>query len=127
MKIPSNIPTFWYENKDGDKWYPTEELFKGNESPPEGFIYQVSRFPNVLTTSYVGDEGELMRGRSSWSIDLVNNMVRQGVSVDQAVLRAGIACERCMNALAAQYLCSWGYPEGSEEWLKSNTECEFCK
>lgn len=38
------------------------------------------------------------------------------------------ACERCANVLAWKYTKGkHGYPEYSEQWNKTNTECEFCK
>lgn len=42
---PDTIPILWYENQEGDRWVPS---YKDNESPPDGFIYQHSRFPTVL-------------------------------------------------------------------------------
>ena len=40
------LPTLWYENEAGDRWEvsPTDPYVE----PPEGFIYQHSRFPHVL-------------------------------------------------------------------------------
>jgi hypothetical protein len=40
------LPTLWYENKAGERWVPDPNDPYG--SPPEGFIYQHSRFPRTL-------------------------------------------------------------------------------
>jgi len=42
------LSTLWYENEDGEKYFPDlEKGVYGDE--PEGFIYQCSQFPNELT------------------------------------------------------------------------------
>lgn len=63
---------------------------------------------------------------SSYSQDLVVAMLRD-YELGDAILIAVNCCERCMNSLAHCYGLDWGYPEFSEEWNKSNTECPFCK
>lgn len=63
---------------------------------------------------------------SSYSGDLVVAMLRDFTLFD-AILIAANCCERCMNSLAHEYGLDWGYPEFSEGWHKSNTECPFCK
>lgn len=40
------LPTLWYENEAGDRW--PVDLHDPTASPPEGFVYQWSRFPTVL-------------------------------------------------------------------------------
>ena len=32
-----------------------------------------------------------------------------------------------MNVLADKYGLDWGYEEGSEEWKKTGTSCQFCE
>ena len=44
----SKIPTLWFENEAGDRWIYDAAT---NEAPPPGFIYQHSRFPNILQTN----------------------------------------------------------------------------
>ncbi|MHA2427141.1 MAG: hypothetical protein ACXADB_03825 [Candidatus Hermodarchaeia archaeon] len=47
MKIDvDKLHTLWYENSDGEKWIPGDGP-PGDE--PEGFIYQHSQFPGVLS------------------------------------------------------------------------------
>lgn len=45
------LPTLWYENEKGDRVVP--DFSTGDVEMPEGFKYQVSRFPNQLTTSWL--------------------------------------------------------------------------
>jgi len=67
-------------------------------------------------------------GHSSWSEDLVLALANSNdFTLSEAILIAGNACSRCMNALAYEYGLDWGYPEFSEEWKNTNTECDFCK
>jgi hypothetical protein len=40
------LPTLWYENEAGERW--PVDLSDPTASPPEGFVYQWSRFPYVL-------------------------------------------------------------------------------
>jgi len=71
---------------------------------------------------------EAFSGESSWPEDLALAIANSGdYSLDEAILISATACSRCMNSLAYDYGLDWGYEEGSEEWLKSNTECQFCK
>lgn len=87
---------------------------------------------------------ELVRGNSGWPGDLVLAMSRPSLweraksffrtgrfprtySLDKAIIIAASNCERCMNALAYAYGLNWGYKEGSDDWVKCNTCCEFCK
>lgn len=43
-KLRPKVPTLWYENDDGVRWVPPQ----GGETPPEGYIYQWSQFPNEV-------------------------------------------------------------------------------
>jgi hypothetical protein len=70
---------------------------------------------------------QLARGESSWPQDLALAMANSGKwSLSEAILVAANACERCMNALAHEYGLDWGYPEGSPDWEKCGTSCQFC-
>lgn len=181
MKIDVNQLRFlWYENAQGEKWVP--DLTQGEPpTPPQGFIYQLSRFPGiirermlrtvqreevaacehpedfvVLTFGWIEgmtgrecrkchgtqlkkkedpwpDEWDACGSRvmaeseTTWSEDLVMAMVKSGdYGLKQAILIAATACERCMNVLLYQYGLGDGYPEGSEEWQKARTTCQFC-
>lgn len=87
---------------------------------------------------------ELVRGNSSWPSSLVLAMSRPTLwertksflrtgrlprlySLDKAIIIASSNCERCMNSLAYEYGLNWGYKEYSDEWVRCNTCCEFCK
>ncbi len=52
MNLGKSIETLWYENANGDKWYPRLD---GGEHPeeglPDGFVYQHSQFPTHLRHS----------------------------------------------------------------------------
>ena len=48
-------------------------------------------------------------------------------SLTEAIIIAATSCERCMNVLALKYGLNWGYEEGSEEWEKVGTSCQFCE
>jgi len=70
---------------------------------------------------------DFMTMESSWQEDLVLAIANSGnFTLGEAILITSSACERCMNALANYYGLSWGYAEGSKEWGKSNTKCDFC-
>lgn len=46
LDIP--LPNIWYENEKGDKWIP-DMVNPFDPPPPEGFVYQHSRFPRELS------------------------------------------------------------------------------
>lgn len=56
-------------------------------------------------------------------------MVNSGdYSLAEAIYIYANSCERCMNALEYKYLGEGnGYPEFSEEWNETNTQCDFCE
>jgi len=71
---------------------------------------------------------EVISFNSSWSEDLVLALVNSGdYTLSESIIISANSCERCMNALAYKYGLDWGYKEGSEEWEKCGTSCEFCK
>ena len=71
---------------------------------------------------------DFMSGSGGWPQDLVLTMANsKDWSLAEAIIIAANSCERCMNALAHKYGLEWGYPEHSEEWIKTNTQCDFCK
>lgn len=124
------IPTIWYENADGERFVP--DLMLAVIDVPPGFIYQHSQFPMTLVHTILvcedGQSSQLMRGEMGWSEDLVLAMANTGKwQLSTAILIAANGCERCVNALAHQHGCSWGYPEYSDAWHRSRTRCCFCK
>ena len=71
---------------------------------------------------------EVASANSSWSEDLVLVIANSGdYSLSEAIIIAATSCERCMNVLADKYGLDWGYEEGSEEWEKTGTSCQFCE
>jgi hypothetical protein len=45
----NDLPTLWYENNKGDKWYPNlKNDYADQENIPEGYDYQHSQFPTML-------------------------------------------------------------------------------
>lgn len=124
------VPTLWYENAEGERFIP-DLMQCGSDVPPE-FVYQHSQFPTTLAHTILlcedGKSSQLMRGETGWSEDLVLAMVTSGTwRLSAAILIAANSCERCMNSLAHEYGCTWGYPEYSEDWVKANTRCRFCE
>lgn len=127
MKFP---PTLWYENKAGKRWIP--KSLRTMPTPPRGFIYQHSRFPMYLHDSICTDKGQIMQGSSSVNEELVCAMIglkpKPGkLKLSAAMLVVGIACERCLNAMAHRAGLKWGYPKGGKEYRASRTCCELCK
>lgn len=128
-----DLKTLWYEDAEGNYLDVAMYDEKGtpNPHPPEA-KYMVSRFPNVLRTTYLEltDAGskEVFSGESSFSDDLVLALVESGnFTLDEAIIFAAEACERCTNSAANDYGLDWGYPEGSEDWEASKTSCDFCR
>ena len=70
----------------------------------------------------------LLTMESGWPEDLVLAMATSGdFTLSEAILVAAQSCERCMNVLYYKYVgAEDGYPEGSEDWEKAGTSCEFC-
>jgi hypothetical protein len=128
MRFP---PMLWYENKAGKRWIPRS--LRKLPKPPRGFIYQRSRFPMMLHDSTcVANKGEILHGESTINEELVAAMVglrpRPGrLKLSAAMLLVGIACERCLNAMAHRVGLKWGYPSGGKQWRSSKTRCELCK
>ena len=130
-----NLKTLWFEDKDGN--CVGEPYFKNEPTVPKKAVYQVTRFPTELTTTCLKltpEEGEeigsrkVYSGTSSWPEDLVLAIANSGdYSLSASIIIAATSCERCMNVLAHKYGLDWGYAEGSEEWRKTNTSCQFCE
>jgi hypothetical protein len=71
---------------------------------------------------------EVFAFNSGWNDDLALAIANSGdYTLSEAIIIAARSCERCMNALAHKYGLDWGYEEGSEEWKKCGTSCDFCK
>jgi len=70
---------------------------------------------------------EVMVGGMGWSEDLALALTSSGeFNLSESIILAATSCERCMNVLAYDYGLDWGYAEGSDEYHKCGTECEFC-
>lgn len=126
----TKLLTLWYENDKGEKYIP-KQMETPDDIPIDKYPYQVSQFPTQLNTSYLkcydDRSEEIAEGHSSWPEDLVMAMANSGdYTLSESILIAAQSCERCMNALAHKYGLDWGYPEGSEEWQKCGTSCQFC-
>jgi hypothetical protein len=68
----------------------------------------------------------LMTMNMGWQEDLALGLVKKGFGLSEAIVVAACACERCMNVLADEVGLDWGYPEGSEDWVKCGTSCGLC-
>ena len=137
MKIPHELHQIYYEHKETHEIV-IPDLTKPYDEVPTGPDWmQVSRFACQLTTNYLdcGKSGDqIMTANSTWDPGLVTAMVLGGVQLDRAIMIVALACGRCQNVLSHRFavrnqtsLEIDGYPEGSEEWKKSNTVCEFCE
>jgi hypothetical protein len=49
MQVPDVVESLWYENEAGERWIPDYNKPDGGITPPEGYIYQHSRFPCQVT------------------------------------------------------------------------------
>lgn len=123
----------WYANQDGDRWCRVFDEKNNIVEPPEGYIYQHSRFTSQLTENClrIRDDGsgsdEVFSGNSGFSDDLATAMVRSGHwTHSQATRLASGSCERCMNVLRHHYGLD-GYEHGSDEWKRCGTSCELCE
>lgn len=135
----ANLMWLWFEDDQGNR---VECNCRDGSGPsPETHPYAYSRFPREVTTHCyqrrTSDGGYSTKdlvfgGKSSWSEDLVLAMATgsnggKKFKLSDAILIGSQSCERCMNALAYHYGLSWGYPEGSDQWIKSNTKCDMCR
>ena len=59
---------------------------------------------------------------------IILSMANSGdYTLSEAIAVYSSSCERCSNVLAWKYTNGQeGYEEFSEEWKKTNTECDFC-
>lgn len=127
---PDLFAMLWYEDEDGNR-LPEPPI--GDLAIPEDSHTQHSRFPNVLrhTILLLNDDGtssSLAAGESSFPSDLVTQMVRSGDwDTADAIMVAGQACERCLNVLLHHYGIGDGYPFGSEDYWRANTDCSMCE
>ena len=75
-----------------------------------------------------GGSREAMVGNSGWDEELVLAMVNSGdYSLSDSIIVSATCCERCWNSLRYDYGLDDSYPEGSEDWHKSGTSCQFCE
>ena len=121
-----SLETLWFEDVQGNKHYPGYNNFPAIPIA-NGYNYQHFRYCVVKHSIYNINGEAISESESTWNVDLVGAMFKSGdYGLYEAILIAGICCERCMNALLYRYLDE-GYLEYSQEWLESRTECEFCK
>ena len=67
----------------------------------------------------------LCRGTGRLAVAMVNS---GDYDLVEALAVLASACERCENVLWNKYLPGEdGYAEGSEEWKRCNTVCDFCR
>ena len=130
----------WYEDKNGN-FIPYDSDSDFNLDPPENAHTRHVCFPleiNERVEFLKDDEGNSVEKPSSitWSVHIgggnspvILAMANSGeYTLTEALAVYAEACERCSNVLAYNYLNGEdGYAEGSEEWLKCNTECRFCR
>lgn len=138
--------TLWYNDEAGNfvgvpDYTKPYDPFCGIENR-EAIVYQVSRFPCQLIETHLrinpdGSSSRVCEMTSSYWEELVIAMATalpplRRFRLSEAILIAATACERCMNALAWQYGVKdgeghiAGYPEDSEEYRDTNTQCHFC-
>lgn len=134
-------PILWFENQNGDKWYPPVG-FSDPDGAPEGYRYMWFRNPFQVQDEIYDGKVKLMSGSSTYPGDLalalcrpswrerLRAILRYGwvgprMPLDFAILRA-IGCERCMNADAHRVGLTWGYRRGGDEWATCRTECKYC-
>lgn len=121
------LPTFWYEDKDGNKWIPPKN-FDNPNNISEDFIYQHSRFPLEVSHTIYGPEGKVGTFNTTTRNEkLILALVKDGYSLEQSMLIYSIACERCMNVIGHDYGLEGYYDKNSLDYKKSNTSCEFCE
>ena len=88
-------------------------------------IHEKKNTPFTFKRAY----GSEMTYGSKWSQECIVAMVNSGdYTLEEAIYIYCNSCERCMNVLLYKYLDGAdGYEEGSEEWKKANTVCDFCR
>lgn len=107
------------------------------DGPPPEYVYQHAQFPLQLVENILriddGKSTRVMTGTSSYPESLVLGMVNpptpklRRFSLHDAILVAGQACERCMNALMWDYSTPRaGYSIDSDEYRDNRTRCLFC-
>lgn len=82
---------------------------------------KVSSKPDMVSNTHIGLGGGAQ--------EAIINMVLSGdYNLNDALALYAGCCERCANALIHKYTNGKeGYAEFSDEWLKSNTYCEYCE
>lgn len=94
------LPTLWYENEKGEKYFLSEEELN-NLILPEDYPIQHSLGPEV-TESMCTDQGQIGVGHTTINCieDIVFYLVLQrGWKMTDAIVVAAETCERCMNRL----------------------------
>jgi hypothetical protein len=109
---------------DKDEKYIGSSFNDGETVPAEEYVsFSVSVTEEVYDKKYK----KILAFNSTWSEDLVLALHgKTKFNLQECILIASRACERCMNSLAHQYGLDWGYPEYSDEWFETNTSCKLC-
>lgn len=144
MKIENcNLFTLWVEREDGSDKREFGIMADGSQPdvpPPSTHPIACVRFPTTVTTEYFrrrpdggyGGDDKIAAGSQSAPESLVIAMAvgangQPKRRLRDALVIASHACERCMNTLAHIHGLDWGYPEGSDDWLRCGTECDMCR
>lgn len=108
----------------------------GAMPPVETHPYALVRFPLYVETRIYrrraedggySDSDRIAVSGASANASIVTAIVQAGVyPLGDALIIVSEACARCLNVLAHTHGLPFGYPEGSEEWQRSNTECAMC-
>ena len=129
-KLPCGI---WYEDEHGN-------IIPFNEGaePPKEVVSRHVSFPLEVREEvwFKGSKRKDGRPDITWTTnigagnqDVILAMANSGeYTLVEAIALYASCCERCMNALAYEYLDGQeGYEEYSDEWKKCNTVCRYCK
>lgn len=149
--IEDKVFNYLYLKDCNDNEYPFDN---GDFHVPEGIAIETAHvcFPNELSekiyaTNSSGDYGSndlACTGGSSYNTDLVLALCRPLLlqriksiirtkrlmplcDFKQAIMHAGLRCERCMNSLAYAYGLDWGYKAFSNDWERCGTKCDACR
>ena len=130
------MPRLWYENENGDRAIPPEEVQDNPdvlaEAPP-GFIFQ-----NMLVHCVVGHDvifkdpntGEIRlvkREYLPFDHKFVEALVRKGdFDIRSAMFVAIEACERCVMAIRFRYKLGPGYDFTDPLYEASPARCRIC-
>jgi 2'-5' RNA ligase len=124
------LKNLWYENEQGDRWYPTDEELKDayhmQDVMNNGFPYQHLLSP-ILQDSCCTSEGQLFRGETTINSigPIVMALIKDyGWGFTDAITVAGHTCERCLNILLEE-ATGQEYPQKDKD--SAGTHCDICQ